>query len=283
MRIIGEHREGDINLTSKGSGEVTIDETYIYTVQADSKSDTRLYVAACPGLPIVGQTLSAGGLAVCKSVRGQRRQDNPLIWDFTCNFSSEVDENNDQQPGTDPETWVPVRKTIFERQEYPSFVDAEGKHYQTSAGEDFRDHMMQTRWLLSWEFTQFESASITDEQLMDRNEVVNESTYKGKSPKTLLCRVMESSLGFYYGQRRRLTKYRVTWKSNKWTDRVPDRGTYYLNGSGNKIPFVDFAGNIILGNLNGNGGKLAETNPPTDPQILEFDRYPVSDFAFLRI
>ena len=89
MRIIGEHRQGDVNLASKGTGEVTIEETYTYIVEADSKTDNRLYVSQCPGLPIVGVSRSAGGLAVCKSISGQRRQENPIIWDFTCSFSSE--------------------------------------------------------------------------------------------------------------------------------------------------------------------------------------------------
>lgn len=283
MRIIGEHRQGDVNLTSKGTGEVTIEETYVYIVEADSKTDNRLYVSQCPGLPIVGVSRSAGGLAVCKSISGQRRQENPIIWDFTCSFSSEVEENNDQQPGTDPEAWVPVRKTIFEKLEYKAVEDASGKQYRTSAGESFKGGIPQTLWLLSWEFSQFESISVTDEDLMDRNEVVNGSTYKGKQAKTLLCRIMESSVGFFYGQRRRLTKYRLTWKKDKWTERILDIGTYYLDANGKQVPFLDKAGNIQEGGLDGNGGKVANASPPTSVGILEFDRYETSSFSFLRI
>jgi hypothetical protein len=283
MRLIGEKREGDVNLTSKNTGEVTIEETYTYTVQADSKTDNRLYVASCPGLPVVGVTVSAGGLAVCKSIRGERSPDNPTIWTFTANFSSEIDENNDQQPGTDPEAWVPVRKTIFEKLEYRAVEDASGEKYCTSAGESFKGGIPQTLWLLSWEFSQFENISVTDEDLMDRNEVVNGSTFKGKSAKTLLCRIMESSVGFFYGQKRRLTKYRLTWKKDKWTDKVLDIGTYYLDASGNKIPFLDKPGNVTEGALNGSGAAVAKTNPPTPPSTLEFDRYETSSFSFLRI
>lgn len=283
MRIIGEHRQGDVNLASKGTGEVTIEETYTYIVEADSKTDNRLYVSQCPGLPIVGVSRSAGGLAVCKSISGQRRQENPIIWDFTCSFSSEVEENNDQQPGTDPEAWVPVRKTIFEKLEYKAVEDASGKPYLTSAGEEFKGRFPHTLWLLSWEFSQFENISVTDEDLMDRNEIVNGSTYKGKAAKTLLCRIMESSVGFFYGQRRRLTKYRLTWKKDSWVEKVIDAGTYYLNSNGKKIPFVTLPGNPVEGLLDGSGGAVALAKPPGDPVYLEFDRYETSSFSFLRI
>lgn len=281
MRVL-EKREGAVNITSRGGGEVTIDETYNFIVQADSKFDDRLTVASCPGLPIVGVSLSAAGLAICKSKQGTRREENPILWDFVCSFSSEVDEDSDQNqqpPGSNPETWVPVRKMLFERREEMSFVDQAGSSIANSAGQPFDTGIVRVRFLPVWEFSQFESASITDEQMLDRNETVNSATFKGKAAKTLLLTIVDSTLGFYYGQRRRLTTYRLTYNSRDWRQKRLDVGTVYKSGS-DYLPYVDKSGNVILGALDGSGGKQAVG---TAPAIRNFDQYATNSFSFLRI
>lgn len=293
MRLIGEKREGEVSITSRGGGMVTIDETWHYIVEADSKTDERLVVSRCQGLPIVGSTTSAGGLAVCKSKVGTRRADNPLIWDFTCSFSSEVEEDSDQSqqaPGSDPTTWVPVRKTMFERREYVSFTDKDGTPVLTSAGQPYDTGIVLSRFLPVWEFTQFESATVTDEIMLSRNEVVNASTFKGKAAKTLLCIVVDSTLGFYYGQRRRLSTYRLIYDSKDWRLKRLDVGTIYKNGSGVPKNYI-VQGQVIMGPLNGTNGQPAggfDANglpdmDGTPPGLRYFDIYATDSFAFLRI
>ena len=49
MRVVGEKRVGEVGITSRGGGAVTIDETYHYIVEADSATDDRITVAGCPG------------------------------------------------------------------------------------------------------------------------------------------------------------------------------------------------------------------------------------------
>lgn len=282
MRVIGEKREGDVSVTSRGGGLTTIDETYHYIVQADSKTDSRSSVAACPGLPIVGSTLSAGGLAVCKSKQGTRRDDNPLLWDFTCSFSSEVEEDSDQNqqaPGSDPNTWVPVRKTLFERIEEISFVDQSGARIANSAGQPFDTGIVRPRYIPVWEFSQFEPATVTDETIIARNETVNSGTFKTIAAKKLLLIVVDSTLGFYYGQRRRLTTYRLKYNDRDWRQKRLDVGTVYKSGS-DHLPYLDKSGNVMLGALDGSGAKQAVG---TAPAVLYFDQYATSSFSFLRI
>jgi len=289
MRIVGEKREGDVSLSTKSDGQLVIEETFQYIVEADSKSDTRLYVAQCPGLPVPGITRSSGGYTICKTVSGQRRSDNPKIWDFTCSFSSEVEENSDTTGSgsvgavSDPETWVPVRTTLFDKVDFQSNKDVNGKPFANSAGQAFAEGFPSSKWLLSWEFTQFENISVKDEDILDRNEVVNSATFKGKASKTWLCRVIESSVGFYYGQRRRLTKYRLTYNDDTWQKIVPDVGFATLDSNGKLKIKTELTGTIIQVNLNGAGAAVAETVPPTPPALLKFDVYKTSNFSFLRI
>lgn len=293
MRLIGQKREGDINITTRSGGMVTIDETYHFIVEADSKFDDRLTVSQCPGLPTVGVSLSAGGLAVCKSKQGTRREDNPLIWDFTCSFSSEVDEDSDQNqqpPNSNPNTWVPVRKTLFERIEETSFVDQSGAAIKNSAGQPFDTGIVRARYIPVWEFSQFEPATVTDETIIARNETVNASTFKGIAAKKLLLIVVDSTLGFYYGQRRRLTTYRIKYNDRDWRQKRLDVGTIYKNSSGVAKPYL-VKGQVIMGPLNGSNGQPAgglDSNDLPDmdgtaPGILNFDQYATDSWTFLRI
>jgi hypothetical protein len=288
MRVIGEQRVGEINLNTGSNGQTVVEETYHYIVEADSNNDSRLAVSLCPGLPQVGITYSSGGIALCKSITGSRRQENPKIWDFTCNFSSEVDQNNQNPTNTDPETWIPIRRTMFEKFETQEFKDINGKVFANSARQPFADGITRVRYIIAWEFDQFESATVTDQDIAERTEIINSSTYLGYPPKTLLLRVMDSVVGFYYGKRRRLTKYRMMYRPDDWDLMVLDKGDYYRDANDKKVPFPDGVGRgDFVGFLDGKGKELTFADP-NDPQPNEFKYrlfqvYPDYGFAnFLR-
>jgi len=110
--------------------------------------------------------------------------------------------------------------------------------------------------------------------------VVNSAEFKGKAIKTLLCTVLSSVIGFYYGNRCRLTKYALRYNDKTWKHKRLDVGTVYLE-SGKLRPYLDDNGNVILGGLNGSGAKVS---PGTKPSVLEFDQYSEVAFAtFLRV
>lgn len=290
--LIGEGRSAGVNIRAR-NGRPMIDETWHYVVKTDDKATTKLAASQTAGLPIVNQTLSAGGLAVCRSKNGTRRENNPYIWDFTAEFSSEVDENSGAPAGmgssADPTTWVPVYETKFERQQVVVSADHSGTPIANSAGVSFPGGMTVVRKLPVWEFFQFEPITVTDENIIDRSETVNDDTFRGRSAKTLLLAVLHSSVGFYYGALRRLTHYSLTFKSDKWTHKRLDVGTHYLD-SGVLVPcwvprsssHADWDNRVVVEDgLNGSGGRAAEGSPPA---IREFDMYPPLDFSdFLRV
>lgn len=288
MRVIGEQRAGDITVNIGQSGQTVIEETYNYIVEADSKSDNKFLVSQCQGLPKVGLSASPSGLTVCKSISGQRRAENPKIWDFSCNFSSEVDENTGDATGLNPESWVPVRRTLFEKIETQEFADIDGKVFATSANEPFADGITRFRFLPVWEFDQFEDATVTDEDIIDRTEKVNDATYLGYDPNTLLIRVVDSTLGFFYRRRLRLTRYRVIYKSDTWNLKVLDKGEWYLDANNERIPFPDGVGRgDWIGFLDGAGNPVQFADPknpdPNEFVYLEFKMYEEINFnSFLR-
>ena len=276
---------GNVRLRST-NGVPVLEETYAFTVIAAAANESYASLLNTPGLPIVGQTVSTLGLTVCNSLNGTRNPSNAFLWEFIGEFSSEVEDRQGAQNAAgdpasfDPETWVPVRETKSERITEVSLVDASGNAIANSAGQLFPSGITRTRRLPVWEFFQFESGSVTDETVWERSEVVNNATFKTKPEKTLLCVVLSSVVGFYYGQPRRLTQYQVTYNRKKWTDRRLDVGQVFLE-TGALKPYTDSEGNVILGGLNGSGAKVAAG---TAPAIREFDQFPAVSFAdFLRV
>lgn len=273
-------REGTAKIRSS-NGTPVYECTYSFIVQATTKDENYLSVLATTGLPIVGVTAEPTGFAVCTSKTGNRRADNPFLWDIVCEFSSEIEDTSGSSgdPGSDPVTWVPIYETKFERYQEVVTRDFSGNAIANSAGQPFPNGMTITRHIPIWEFFQFEAASVTDATVLARTEVVNTSTFKGCAAKTLLCTVLSSVIGRYYGTLRRLTQYQLKYKQDKWTHKRLDVGTVYVNLSGDLKPYTR-DGVVINGPLDGLGGQAADGDPP---EILEFDMYQDVSFSFLRV
>jgi hypothetical protein len=276
----GEKNDAQSGIRSSG-GVPILDEVYNFLVQADTLTEPRLSILGTAGIPQVGITVASGGVSVCRTANAVRRADQRLLWDVTATFSSEVDERqNVQAVSGDPTLWVPIYETKFERLQEIATKDEAGTAIANSAGQPFENGIIRARFIPIWEFFQLEASSVTDEQVIDRNETVNDATFKGRATKTLLCTVLSSVVGFYYGARRRLTRYSLRYNVNTWTHKRLDVGTVYLDGGSHKA-YLDDDGNVMLGGLDGAGAKVA---PGTEPAVLEFDMYPTATFSsFLRI
>lgn len=276
----GEKNAARSGIRSAG-GVPILDEVYNYLVEADSVTATRVSILGLTGIPQVGITRSAEGIAVCRTCDAVRREDQRLLWDVTATFSSEVDERqNVQSVSGDPTTWVPIYETKFERLQETVTKDIDGTAVANSAGQPFENGIVRSRFIPIWEFFQLEPETVTDEQVIERNEVVNSVEFKGRAAKTLLCTVLSSVIGFYYGSRRRLTRYALRYNDLNWRHKRLDVGTVYLEGGVHK-PYLDDDGNVILGGLDGLGSKVT---PGTEPSLVLFDLYTEVDFAtFLRV
>jgi hypothetical protein len=278
--LVGEQSEGKSSLRSSG-GLPVLDETFHFLVRADSVNEDRVNVLYTAGLPRVNVSVSSYGSAVCRSVDAVRRSDQRKLWDVTATFSSEVTESQGGQDSSEePTEWVPIYETKFERLQEVVTKDYNDDAVANSAGQPFESGLIRSRFIPIWEFYQFESAAITDEQVIGRNEVVNSVIFKGRAVRTLLCTVLSSVVGFYYGRKLRLTRYALRYNKQNWKHKRLDVGTVYLSG-GKLKAYLDDNGNVILGGLNGSGAKVAAG---TEPAIREFAMYEEVAFAdFLRI
>lgn len=278
--FLGEQRPGESSIRSSG-GLPVLNETYHHAVYADSTTADRLSILATPGVPIPGTTVAVPGGAICKTVNAVRRPEQIRYWDITSEFSSDVDERQSSyNPRTDPTTWIPVYETKFERLQIQASVDINGTKIANSAGQPFENGILMARFIPVWEFFQFEPSSISDQTVLARNEVVNDDVFKGCGASTLLCTVMSSVIGYYYGASRRLTRYSLRYNSDNWKHKRLDVGTVYLDAGAHK-PYLDDEGNVMLGGLNGSGGKVTPGSPP---ERVLFEIFDSVDFdSFLRI
>lgn len=273
-------REGSARIRSS-KGTPVYECSYSYIVEATAKDEDYLDVLATAGLPVVGVTVEPSGFAVCTSKVGARRAENPKLWDVVCDFSSEIDDTSGSEgdPASDPETWVPLYETKFERYQEVVTRDFAGVAIANSVGQAFPNGMTITKHIPIWEFYQIESAGLSDETVIGRSDVVNSSTFKGRAAKTLLCVVLSSVIGRYYGALRRLTRYQLKYKPDKWTHKRLDVGTLRFNLS-NELVAYEIDNQVVSGGLDGTGAAVDEGDPPA---VLEFDMHNAISFSFLRL
>lgn len=277
--IRGQKRVGEMRITNAG-GIPRLEETYEFLVDAEDKYTSQFSVSQTTGLPIVNITPSAFGLTICRSKTVTRDDSIATLWHVVCEFSSEVEEGQDNQdPNTDPTAWIPIYETKFERVPIVVTKDFAGDPIANSAGQPFPNGLTVTRKLPMWEFYQFEPATVSDEDVIARSEVTNSAAFRGRAAHTLLCTVMSSSIGFYYGVRLRFTRYSVLYDRLNWKHKRLDVGTVFKDGTTLRA-YTDAEGNVIEGGLNGSGAKVTGGNAPA---ILEFEMYDSVDFnTFLR-
>jgi len=276
-------REGGIR-ARYSKGIVSREEDHHFFVQADSLTQLRSdIIYSTAGLPIPGQTIFNGML--CIGSDAVRTKENGLVWEVTCTMSTDVEGIDPTNPATgpqagDPTLWIPIRSTLYERAEEYFLKDINGINVANSVGDFFENGIIRARWLLSWDFVQFDRASVTDEEVMEWNEVVNKTEWKSKPAKTWLCRVLDSEVGFYAGYACRKTIFRVTYNKSNWRVKRADRGYYYKDGA-TKKRYLDEWKNHILGPLNGTGGKATDA---ASAAIREFDEFEDVEFKdFLRV
>jgi hypothetical protein len=269
-----------MRITNAG-GIPRLEETYEFFVDAHDEFTSQFSVSQTPGLPKVNITPSAFGLTICRSKTVTRDDKIATLWHAICEFSSEVEEGqSSQDPSTNPTAWRPIYETKFERVPVVVVRDFAGTAIANSAGQAFPNGLTVTRKLPMWEFYQFEPATVTDEQVIDRSEVVNSATFRGRAENTLLCTVMSSTIGFYYGVRLRFTRYSVIYDRLTWLHKRLDVGTVWKDGT-TLNAYLDAQGNVIEGGLNGSGAKVTGGSPPA---IRTFAMYDSVDFnTFLRV
>jgi len=148
--------------------------------------------------------------------------------------------------------------------------------YLNSAFAKFPEPLVVNRPIIVYEFTQFEPATITDEQIGDRNDTINSVDHRGFDAQTLHLSIPEFERGFFFGFPAVRIQYRVAYKKNKWLNRPIDAGYEFYTTDGT-VWSKEKSDTLCL--LNPNGTKRPERE---DPLYLEFKQFLEIPFSFLR-
>jgi hypothetical protein len=290
-QIIDEKRNGSAELRSDGANGLSFSFSATFLiVTTDVRTSREEILADTPGAPIVGLRYGPFG-ATCKRKSVTRSTENPLYWDMTCEFETgtESQKQNPSNPSPDPTTWIPIfrvdsfmtKERVLTTDKTPASAGnvnfgVPGPYLITnSARQPFDEPLTETRQLCQFSFVQFEDPSQDLDDIMDRNDSVNETTFAGRAARTLLLNVTGAELGSFGGYGAWRVSYQCTYDPETHDETRMDVGTCYLDSSVQK-PYMDGTSNVqIVGNLNGSGAKA------TNAAVLTFrvkDEIEFADF-----
>jgi hypothetical protein len=289
--IVGAEKiPGSIRVT-RGEDSLRIFESYRYLVYSDDPEATRQSIVfTTPNLPIVGILYAQNGL-VCESVNADRQASNPNFWDVVCEFESGREDQRQSASNptsADPTTWIPVfRIGSFETRQKVLIKDKSDppKPILNAAGQKFETPLVQNVTLSSWVFVQFETPSLTLQEIQDRNDTINTNSITSNEvgtfpPETLKLNITEAELGYYAGFPAWRIGYKVTYDKDKWITKLLNIGSLFKDGAGNLQPYMDETETYrIYGNLALDGTKQS---PVAEPLELEFSTYDKISFSFIR-
>ncbi len=211
VTLKGQRSEGGVTASKEGS-RVVLRETFTYVLISDSKTTTRTQVLSAAGMPIVGLTTSTAG--TCSEVDAQRDPRNWQVWTARATFSSDGDDQivDPGNPSGGPTTWFPVWKIGNEYYDEIADIDAAGIPVVNSAGDPFDVGVVKRKMVSTYRFSQYESDSLTEKQISDKSNIVNDATYKGFTKRTLLLVVLGSERPVINGTRYRRIDFELRYK-----------------------------------------------------------------------
>jgi len=286
-----ERREGS-GAIALNSNQLVFRSTWNFLVLASSTSVGREEILLLtPGLPVVGLVYGVTQQR-CISKEARRKKENPLYWDVTCQFESGTEDQRSPSAGgggtvdPNPVTWVPVFVVdSFETKQVvlqEDFSDPP-KKIVNFAGQPFQEPLLTTRTLCSFQFVQFEGAGQDLQDIMDRNDTVNDDEFDGRDARTLKLNVTSAGLGYFGGFPAWRVAYRCTYDPDTWDVELLEVGSEYIDSSdGNKLkPYMDdLRSHRIIGKLDVTGDKLPFATDP--PFTSKFRPYRQIDFGFIR-
>lgn len=231
--LMTEGREGDVTLGYQNK-QLVVNETYNYKIRVSVSGGTtyldvdRADILNTVGLPIPRLSASPSGMGTCTNTSATRDPQNVSIWNVKATFSSSVEDNSsDGDVTTDPTTWIPLRETYLEPFDVTLFKATNDKPLVNGAAIPFASAPTIPKDNIRWDFAQFENISVTDEDIADRNNKINNAIYKTRAKHTLLLKVRSSVVGRYYGSLRRLTEYSLVWNPDNWHRKFANQGNAF--------------------------------------------------------
>jgi hypothetical protein len=288
--IVGqsELRDGSGSVKAGKLQTLIFTSRYRYIVLASSKDVTREEILLLtPGLPIINLVYGPTNQK-CMSKTANRMAVNPLYWEVIAEFESGQEDQKqspDNPDSPDPVTWIPLFKIdSFETKQRVLHEDFSNppKKIVNFAKQPFAEPLTRTVTICSFSLVQFEDASQDINEIMDRNDTINQSSFRGRAAKTCKLNVTGAELGYFGFFPAWRISYKVTYDPDTWETELLEVGSVYKDvADGGKIkPYLDETNSHrIVGKLKADGDKLGYT---ADPLTSKFLTYKQISFDFIR-
>lgn len=262
---------------------ITETHTDRFKIQVDSESENGKTILA--QLPYQIGVYLAGTDARINSIKFERDPDARLLWYMNLGFTTEFDDEADEDKDKPPDQRRPEWSWDFETLPRAMTVDVDGEHIASSAGDPIEHEGLIVIPVLTIE--RFQQTFDPDTIITYFNHT-NESAFWGAPQGTALMagiRDRKDSQEVYQGVAYRRVTYVVKFALPKiddvlegWKLLLVDHGWHKLDG-GTKKPILE-GGARVSRNLDGSGGVLATG---ADPHILKFNVTQEADFDALGI
>lgn len=281
--VLKGRKKGMSGSLSYSGSKLVYSERHTYVVISDTIAEAILTVLATSGLPrvMIDSITGTYGACLCTGLDPKQDDQNPYVWYVDAMFTTDIEGQETEGDGidsADPLTWVPRYKGSFEfvpQVLYEDFSDPP-KPYLNSAGDKFPEPLIYRRPCTVYDFWQIEDNSATDEEIGDRTDTVNSTTFRTFEAGKLKLQVSGFERGFWYGVDAVRIEYRVAYNKKGWLIKPADAGYAYRPSAGQKKVASD-----ALVFLNTDGTAKAES--VTEPDYLEFKGHEQIDFNdFLR-
>jgi hypothetical protein len=272
-----------------------------YVVMGDHINQTENDILAASGIPPVFYPLRG---AYCKdrTATEEERIINPMtgelagLWEVKCDFSSEVDVDND---GKEPEARTPRVRWTGETEDEPLEWDAiDARPVQTTAGEPIVSTTPVAYPVL--EIQRYEIYPFDPDVILDYSNRTNKTTFYGSPPGTAwMMPPSAEEPEIIEGRKYSNVTYRIKFKIKKvvipmlgnktaltgeWMFRPRNRGYLYIpddkTDKKDAIVNVDAHRNPVQCDLDEDGHKLKKGE---DPVYLGFNRVPEAEFNNLSL
>lgn len=282
--IVGEMRAGSGSIKRGDNYSLTYSSTYNFLVVTNDPFTSREEVLlSTPGLPVVGVVYGLIN-AICVSKDAKRNETNTLYWDVVCQFetgATKQQQDTQNNPDSDnPITWIPLFTIDTSEGRLKVLTECKDGSGNTvkcvnTAKTPFREPLTRPRTLCSFSFSQFEDPSTKINTILDRNNCVNDVTFKDFAARTLRCNVVSAELGYFGQYNAWKVHYKMTYDPDKWDDKRLSVGPTQLDGS-----ICKDLKNVgqIMGNLD-----IAGVQTFSDPEEMVFRTHEEKTFSsFIR-
>lgn len=279
--LLGEKKGSRKAGYSRRGSKFVYEDKRVYIVESDVFNESPITVLLTAGLPTVYVSSIDGtaGYCVCTDLDPTQNNLNGKIWEVEATFTTDIEGQDVEAGGTpdDPTTWVPRYKGKFEFYNEVLYKDRSStpKPYVNSAGDKFPEPLISRKPVVVYEFWQIEDPAITDLQIGDRNDKINNAVVRSMFPaKTLKLTVAGFERGWFYGVDAVKIDYQLAYNPDEWLNKPMDAGYGYLvSAGGAKVP----SDSLVY--LNSDGTKKADG---ATPSFLEFEPFEQISFSFLR-